>query len=627
MALTAARTTFAAWQGWIRAGSGFAADERFSPGRFESGAAVFALPEQSEAKTTTWTHSQRQFCICTGYLHNRAELADELTGQVPEAGPRPATPAELVLAGYRKWGPDVLAKLEGVFAVAIWDQPARALLCGRDPMGLHPFFYSSAGEELVFSWDAETVRRHPSVPKDINRVVLTEDLLHRWLDREETHFVGVRRLPSAHGLRFQDGRLHVFCYWDPLPVGRPVRWVGREELAEFPRLLQRAVKRTMQFGHAGIFLSGGFDSISIAAWASEIAARQGKPAPKAFCLDFPGEHSEIDVQRKVAEVLGLPYTFRRMQHYEEGRGLLGRLLDHSALYPWPPMNVFSPAYSDLMALARSQGCDLVLTGEGGDEWLTVSPLYAADLIRSGNWLELARLARTILRCWKLPVLPALRSVLWTCGLRTVARDWVWRRAPGLALRRRRQLRARAMPDWVAPDPALRRELEERFERWETATCPDSFYLMAGREAFSHPLLAACFDETFYRDSIAGIPSFHPYWDRTLVDFLLRTPPELLNSGGRSKALVRKALHKQFPQLGFERQKKVMVSRFNADIYRRQGPLLWHELGEAKALADLGVVDLQPFHAMLQDCARSDALPVVHRIWHGANLEAWARSHG
>ncbi len=614
----------ATWQGWIRAGDGFpAVAESPDRRRLELGAAVFSLPAPDCARTTSWTQRQQQFCIFTGYLFNLEDLARELNC---EGQARP-TPAEIVLAGYRGWSDDVLPHLQGVFAFALWDGPKRALLCGRDAMGLHPFFYSLVGGELIFSWDAETVRRHPQVPRAVNRVVLAEDLVHRWIDRQETHFQGVRRLPAAHWLQFHQGRLEVACYWDPLPPGGQVRWATREELAEFPGLLQKAVERTMQFGPAGILLSGGFDSISVAAWASQIAATRRWPTPRAFCLDFPGRFSEKPVQESVAEALGLAYSFRSMREYANGRGLLGRLLDQSALYPWPAMNSFAHAYSDLLQLARSQGCSLVLTGEGGDEWLTVSPLYAADLLRSGSWAELARLMRTILRCWTVPVLPALRSVLWTCGLRPVVRDWIWRRARGLAMRRRRQLVSRAMPPWFAPDPDLRRELTERFERWETSTCDDSFYLGAIRESLTHPLLSVAAEETFYRDKIAGLSTFHPYLDRTLVDFLARTPPELLNSGGRSKALIRKALAERFPQLGFEKQKKILVSRFNADLYREAGPVLWKELGPAHSLAELGIVRLNAFHDALAESVRSNTLSVVHRVWHGANLEMWARCHG
>jgi len=600
----AAGTTWQAWQGWVRPGAGH----------------PFTLPETEPANTrTTVARAGDLVCLFMGYLFNQGDLARELE-------PAGTSEAEVALAGYRRWGTGVLGRLEGSFTVAVWDQAAESLLCARDPMGMHPLFYWQSGEELVFSWDVETVRRHPGVPRDLNRVVLAEHLMHRWIDREETHFAGVRRLPAAHGLKFRRGRLEVFRYWDPLTPGKPVQWVGREELAEFPQLLRTSVERAMQYGQTGILLSGGFDSVSIAAWASRIARERGWPAPRAYSLIFEGKDSEEAVQRQVAAALGFPHTLEPIQKYMDGRGILGRLIDQSANYPSPPVHIFAGAYLGLIRRAQADGCRVILDGEGGDEWLTVTPALAADLIRSGRWGELGRLAGTIMRSWGHSPLAVLRNLLWTWGLRVLARDWMWRYAPGLARRRRMQNEPGALPAWLAPDPALRHELAERLELWNVSTCRDSHYLEAMRESLTHPMLSMCSEETFCRDVLAGVTTFHPYLDRPMVEFLLRTPPELLNQGGRSKALVRQTLAAQFPELGFDRQKKKLVLNWNRDLCRREGPVLWQELGRANSLERLGLVELEGYHAMLDASLRSDRLHDVHRLWHGANLEAWTRSH-
>jgi asparagine synthase (glutamine-hydrolysing) len=612
-----------AWLGVVRKESGpRGAVPRTADGRIELGAAVFSLPDPKEANTTSRAVEGGRICVFTGFLFNAEDLRREL-GWDEE---RPcASQAEIVLAGYKHWGDGVLSKLEGVFGLAIWDQAKETLLCGRDPMGLHPFYYSLAGGELIFSWDSETIRLHPKVPRDLNRVVLAEHLNYRWLKQEETFFQAIRRLPGGYGLTFARGRIEVFPYWDPAPPGRPVNWVTREELEQFPALLRKSVERTMKYGPIGIFLSGGFDSISIAAWASEIAPNRNWATPKAFSLVFPeGKFSEEPVQKAVAQTLGFPQRFGYMTDYVAGRGLLGRLLDLAGTCPVPTTDVFKPPYLDLLRMAKSDGCDIVLTGEGGDEWLTVTPAYAADLIRTGNFIELTRLLKTILHCWNLPTLPAIRNVLWTNGLRMLLRDWGWRNMPKAALCRRRRLIPKAIPEWLAPDPALRRELVERFENSDREIREDTFYFMGMREFLAHPLLAMTFEERFYRDRLAGVPTLHPYWDLPLVDFLMRTPPELLNSGGRSKALVRKAMVKRFPGLGFENQKKLLATRYCQDIYRNQGPRIWEELGSARQLAELGLVDLDRFHGILPACLRSNSQTALHRVWHGAFVEAWVR---
>lgn len=626
---TAANVTFPAWQGWIRWDAGLSDTPRQpDPGRVEIGPAVFSLPDSAEAPTTSWTRQEHRFCVFSGYLYNRAELASELSSQ---RAPEPPTTAELTLAAYGRWGDQALLKLEGSFAVAVWDQSRKTLWCGRDAAGLHPFFYAVAGRDLIFSWDFRTVRRHPLVSRDLNPVALAEHLIHKWSDAHETFFRAIRRLPGAHGLRWAGGQTQVFRYWQPTPAAGPIRWATAEEVGQFPALFRQAVEGVMQCGggRAGILLSGGLDSVSVAACAADIAAERGWPAPRAFSVNFPGAACEEPVQKAVAERLGLPQTWVEAGDYLERRpGLLRRALDLAPCYPSPPSFTSAAAFLDLMRHAADQGCAVMLTGDGGDEVLGVTPAYAADLIRSGRWLELARSVRLLARYWDGSALVSMRNMLWTHGTRALLRDWVWKQAPGLALLRRRQLMPLAIPDWVAPDPAIRAELVARYEqRWERDIAQGSFYLSYLDRGSVHPIPHMSFEEQFYRNcALAGVPTLHPYWNRPLADLLLRTPPQLLNRGGRWKGLVRPVVESRFPNLGFDRQKKRITYDFPKEVFRREGPLLLQELGGAGAMAELGLVDPHRYHAVLEQSLGSQEILHLYRVWHGAGAETWVRCH-
>jgi asparagine synthase (glutamine-hydrolysing) len=557
-------------------------------------------------------------CVSSGYLLTGVEMAEELATE-------PGSDARIILEAYRRWGEGVLDRLDGCCAFALWDPETRTLLCARDVIGRHPLFFAEPGGGLVVSWDPERVRQSPGVSRDLNPIVFAEELVSRFTNAEETHYRAVRRLRPGFALRWRNGRVENFRFWDPCPVGVPIRWVTRDEIEEFPRLFERAVERTTRFGQVGILLSGGFDSVSVAAWAAEIARERGTPGPRAYSLLFEDGLSEEAVQRGVAQALRLPQTWARLNDSLQGDGILARVLEQGVHYAWPPLNQFGPAYLALLQRAREEGCEMVLTGEGGDEWLGVTPGYAADLIRAGDLAGLARLTQAQIRSWNLFPPAVIYNVVWTLGLRVVLRDWIWRHAPALARLRRRQLTPRALPPWLAPDPSLRREMLARLDNWNCAVRQDSFYLAETRELLSHSLCALFLEEMFFRDTLAGVYTLHPYLDRSLVGFLLRTPPELLNAGGRTKALVRQALARRFPQLGFERQRKLLATEWNLAVCRSEGPPLWERLGRARVLAALGVVEPQRYHAMLEECPRSNSLSVVHRVFHGANLEAWARS--
>ena len=139
----------------------------------------------------------------------------------------------------------------------------------------------------------------------------------------------------------------------------------------------------MGFGPTGIFLSGGFDSISVAAFATDIARRTAQPDPIALSLAFPDPTcNEEVVQRGVAKGLGIDQVLLSFEEALGGRGLIEAATGLIAEWPVPMLNLWNPAYATLAARGRARGCRVILTGNGGDEWLAVSPFLAADLIKS-----------------------------------------------------------------------------------------------------------------------------------------------------------------------------------------------------------------------------------------------------
>ncbi len=117
-----------------------------------------------------------------------------------------------------------------------------------------------------------------------------------------------------------------------------------------------------------------------------------------------------------------------------------------------------------------------------------------------------------------------------------------------------------------------------------------FYLEQMRSGLYDPLVSMELEESFHQGHRLGMRILQPYWDAQLVAFLYRVPPKLLNRGGRSKGLVRDAVARRFPGLGFERQRKVGATGFVRSVLRTEGVRAWESLGGATALVDSGVVE-------------------------------------
>jgi hypothetical protein len=282
----------------------------------------------------------------------------------------------------------------------------------------------------------------------------------------------------------------------------------------------------------------------------------------------------------------------------------------------------------LAGQAREHGCDRILTGGGGDEGLAVAPEVAADLLRRFDFAGLARMGASLSRSYEQPALGLARDLLWTGGgrllARRAARATLGRIAPaGLERRRREEWRA-ATPDWLAPDPALRRSLEDRIiEAW-----PDpgrSVYEAATRRGLDHPLANQRIEEMWSQSRITGVSLRQPFMDADLVQFMFRTPPELLNANGRTKGLIRGRVAERLPGLGFETQRKIPETRELKQMARREFKAAWRRLGGPLALTEAGLVDgagLQ--RAIDADLSGRSDEPLRTYTQDALTLEAWLR---
>jgi asparagine synthetase B (glutamine-hydrolysing) len=184
------------------------------------------------------------------------------------------------------------------------------------------------------------------------------------------------------------------------------------------------------------------------------------------------------------------------------------------------------------------------------------------------------------------------------------------------------------PKWLAPDAELRRQFDQRRDEETASKLPaESIYLREIRPALDHTVISWEWEEYFEVYQRAGVQMLQPFWDADIVELLYRTPPFLLLQGGRNKSLVRDALARRFPSLGFEQHRKVEATTFYASLIYRNGSEIWQQLGGVRTLADLGIVDessLRPVVERLLTGRREGRN--AHRVWTVLNLETWVRAH-
>jgi asparagine synthetase B (glutamine-hydrolysing) len=520
-----------------------------------------------------------------------------------------------------------LARLRGSFVVAIIDGTRDVAIVARDPLGSHPLFYAQANYCVLFAASPQSLVVQPGVSRALNRAALADHLCHRWPDPQETFFAAVRRVPPGWRAIISGGRLHLGRYWEPAPEGRPIEWLAAEEIARFDEAFDRAVDRCLRNGPSGIFLSGGLDSISVAAVATDHARRTGQNLPLALSLGFP--HPTCDervIQAAVARDLGLRQYLLDFHEAVGSRPLLEQSLELNRELAAPLLNPWQPAYLALARRGRFEGIRTILTGQGGDEWLTVTPYLSADLIRRGALLELARFFGTLRRSYDSRPLEVARHALWTCGLRPLAGLALHRLVPRAHKASRLTRLITADPSWVAPDQELRAEQQRRAEGAMTPSDPpQGFYVRELRSGIDHTLTSWELEEQYELGKRIGVRFLHPFSDPDLVTMLYRTPPGVLNEAGRTKGLVRQTLARRFRLLGLERQRKVLATTFFQSLVLKEGPALADAAGDFPALSALGIVNGREARVAVLERLKEPG-PRFQRIWDPLNLERWVRTH-
>jgi asparagine synthetase B (glutamine-hydrolysing) len=556
-------------------------------------------------------------------------LAGSLVSLTGPIGSVPSSPrlAADVLHAVLERGDDAFPDLRGQFALATLNQSTRQGRVVRDPLGSHPLFYTVLPDSVLFAAQPQTLLAQPGVSRALNRAAIADHLCRRPLLRHDTFFESIRRVPPGWLVELSTRGISTRRYWSPVDQTREIDFLADEEVDRFEELLTLATARAYVGRRVAILLSGGFDSVSVATVASDFAAAQGRTPPHALSMGYPDPTcDERDVQVSVAGRLGMPITLLDFGDAVGPEGLLRRSLDLNRRLAAPLFNTWLPAYLTLLDKAVQADVDTVLTGEGGDEWLGTSSFLAADLWRRGDVRGLVRLARTWKRSYHHSWLTVCRAAAWQYGLRPLVGRFCHRAAPEAWDARRTRRVIDATPDWISDDPELRTVRYDRArQNLPSADPPEGFYGREARLFLDHPLMSWMFEEQFVFAASLGLRFVHPYWDPDLVAHMYRVPPERLNEGNRTKALVRQTVDRRFPDLGFRRQRKITATTFFADLVRREAPALAEDVADFRGLASLGVIVPGKARSFVRSGWNPSQTPRdIGRAWNLVNVEVWVR---
>ena len=535
--------------------------------------------------------------VFNGEIYNFRELRADLERRGHRFATRSDT--EVLVHGYEQWGDEMLDRLAGMFAFALWDENRRRLLVARDRFGKKPLYYSRRGGEVVFASEIKALLA-AGVPADLDDAALDDYLALRYVPAPRTLFRSVRQLPAGHKMVISDDRFEIQRWWrlqyDPKPL-----LTLAEAADEAEALMRTAVKRRLVSDvPLGCFLSGGLDSSTVLSFMSELIDEPVRTFSIGF--DEGWASDELPAARSTAQAFGTRHHEMRLGPEE-----FLELLPAAVWHRDEPLA--EPSEIPLLALSRMarDHVTVVLSGEGGDELFGGYPKYRVDAV-------LARAGR------------AGRTLLGERRLRELAG---WHRLP-----RRARLAVTAL---ATADPA---------ERWPAWFGADRQVQLSSNGL--RPLDTALADigdglgpldrmlaldvETYLVDNLlvrgdkmtmaASIEGRMPLLDHGLAEFAARLPEHLKASPWRTKIVIREIASRRLPAS--------LLSRKKVGFAVPMGSWFRGSLGDALERFTLGP---EARDAPLVDPARVRRALALHRasrydfgkeLWSVLTLDVWAR---
>jgi len=545
-------------------------------------------------------------------LMGRLYYRSELQARLPEAGDDrgPLDDAALALAAYRHEGLAGVERLEGDFALVIWDRKQRRLLASREAMGGYPIYWLHQGETVAFATGlrplVDLLPRRTLNVAFLGEVLMLPNFEIDYF--EETVFEGVRRLVPGWSIAADLPRgtveQHEFWKWSERAVD-PGTTNTRELADQYGQLLRQAVRERLN-GRMAAHFSGGMDSTSVALLAREQLVREGRPL-HALSLTYrklANLHNETSF---LEEALNRPGLVSHRIPADD-------ILDFDVFRDMPLHDEPIPGLQRvgveiaLLRAASAVGADTVLTGTGADEMLAQRPFHIADLLRRGRlgaaWSESCRWARaqnsslwSILRpCGLTPLMPAWAQA----GLRALLHkgyaDWkhqnYWTLAPWVLpdFARRGQLRQRALNNVRRHFHAAGTSVQsEALERVRSAVGDWGRYTLAA------PL---------------GIVSAHPFRDLRVFSYALGIRVHVRPEPGVQKPILAEAMRDVLPASIRQRRGKTHYnSVYYSGLSRNQDYL--EQMIHQSPAEELGLFDKSSLRSCLHQAALGISSP------HGA----------
>jgi len=487
--------------------------------------------------------------VYNGEIYNFQDLRGELQSRGHTFKSQSDT--EVVIHAYEEWGTDCLRRFRGMFAFGLWDHRRGRLFLARDRVGQKPLCYYQRDGVLIFASEIKSILEDPLVERRVNYTALHEYLAYQYVPAPNTIFAGIRKLPPAHYLVFDDtGNVSIRRYWALSYRKKPSEaGISHGALCDKVReILREAVRiRLISDVPLGAFLSGGLDSSATVAMMAQL---MDQPV-RTFSIGFhEREYDELRYASQVAKQFGTDH--REFVVEPKVMEVLPKLIWY---YNEPFANSSAiPTY--YVAQQTSHHVKVVLTGDGGDENFAGYGRY----VRNRLIHQFSRIPEPLRGRWMVQLLRRMPSLPWrpdffvnlACLMETLSRS------PG---------RNYGIQMLVFDETERKRLYTESFRSSVNESDPLDFFHQGFEESDANNLI----EKTLSMDVSSYLPDCllvkmdiatmanslearSPFLDHQLMELIASMPPSLKLRISKTKYLLKKALKGFLPEEILNRKK-------------------------------------------------------------------------
>jgi len=301
---------------------------------------------------------QRYTIVFNGEIYNYRELKQELSGYPWKT----ESDTEVILAAVTRWGVGAFKRLNGMFALALWDELEQCLVIARDHVGVKPLYYYHKDGKFIFSSEVKGILAYTTVARSLNTDALNMYFRMLYIPSPYTMWTDIYKLKPGHYAVVKGDALTIEEYWriEDAPVIE-----DKEHLkSEISRLLHDSVQRqTISDRPVGVFLSGGVDSTIITGIMSKLSGKV-----KTFSVGFE-ETAQSEKYNADAVLAKQTAQHFGTEHHEYilSASDVGKNLERAVCHMDEPISNHIQAVNMLLAEAVSKEATVVLGGDGGDE--------------------------------------------------------------------------------------------------------------------------------------------------------------------------------------------------------------------------------------------------------------------